>query len=192
MDMVIDLFGDSIGIKGEGDFGVDIETVKGDIIIGAGTDDESDVLIRAAKNIDLTAGVDSTGTGTATNNGGNISIEVKSGSMNTASGGDVGVVTEGDFILKAGGVDDGGIFIQAANDIGLAAGVNVDDGLTDKGGDITLQANEAVPGLTPAGGNVALLPMEMVILQSTLQLFPRAWFKSVFEEKKWIVLCEYL
>ena len=48
--------------------------------------------------------------------------------------------------------DDAVVFIQATNDIDLAAGLNGDGG---EGGDITIEAF-AGTGPTPPGGNVAV------------------------------------
>ena len=69
----------------------------GDIIIDADSDILEagvDINIRAANDIGLSAGQDSTGT--ATNNGGDINLEAFAGTGPTPPGGNVAVNTNGD------------------------------------------------------------------------------------------------
>ena len=67
----------------------------GDIIIETGDDDDAVIEIRAANNIGLTAGEDSTGS--ATSNGGDINLVALTGP--TPGGGNVAVNTDGDFTV---------------------------------------------------------------------------------------------
>ena len=67
----------------------------GDIIIETGDDDDAVIEIRAANNIDLVAGEDSTGS--ATSNGGDINLVALTGP--TPGGGNVAVNTDGDFTV---------------------------------------------------------------------------------------------
>ena len=87
--------------------GVNIETDDGEIVIetegdgsgsitlqaGIDSNDSANVFIRAVNDIDLTAGEASNGS--ATSNGGDINLEALAGAVNTASGGNVAVNTDG-------------------------------------------------------------------------------------------------
>ena len=129
-----------------------INTSGGDIIIDAGVDgDASSVKIKAANDIDLKAGVDSSGT--ATNNGGDIVLGASASTANPASGGNVKVKGDSgvDIETVIGDIDvaaPSGSIVHFADklSIGTKSGVNIetDDGEivieTEGDGSITLQA----------------------------------------------------